>query len=350
MAKSAPAAPAARPDLVKVRGPADVVVALPYVLGYQPAESLVLVSLRGPRGRVGLTLRADLPTAEASGAVCAELVDYLRRDDADEAIAAVYGTPDPLLWPELDRTLRAAGLPVKEALRIMDGRWRSYLCSDPNCCPPEGTPIRSITDPGGPSLLAATMVAAGMGVLDSREALAESIAPPSAGVALAAMEGELERAAFATAARLLRPGGLGSCRREWQRCVLAALQAARAVPPPPLAQEEVAVLLVALADIPTRDLAAEWVEGAQGDAARTLWTELTRRAPRPYDVAPATLLANAAWRNGQGALARIAVERALAGDPSYRLALLLERVLDGGVPPAAMRRLQARARGRRGRR
>lgn len=339
MAKSAPAAPAARPDLVKVRGPADVVVALPYVLGYQPAESLVLVSLRGPRGRVGLTLRADLPTAEASGTICAELVDYLRRDDAVEAIAAVYGTPDPRLWPELDRALRAAGLPVKEALRIIDGRWWSYLCSDPNCCPPEGTPIRSITDPGGPSLLAATMVAAGMGVLDSREALAESIAPPY-GVALGAMEGELERAAFATA----------SCRREWQRSVLAALQAARAVPPPPLAQEEVAVLLVALADIPTRDLAAEWVEGAQGDAARTLWTELTRRAPRPYDVAPATLLANAAWRNGQGALARIAVERALAGDPSYRLALLLERVLDGGVPPAAMRRLQARARGRRGRR
>lgn len=343
---SAPSPPAAPPALVTLRGPADILAALPYVLGYRPAASVVLVSLRGQRGRVGLSLRADLPASEDVATVCAELVAHLVRDGATEAIAAVYGDPDPLLWPELRRVLDAAALPLREALRVTDGRWWSYLCSDRSCCPTDGTPIRSAADPDGPTLVTATMVGAGLAALDSRQALADTIRAPSRDAALA-MQRLLERVAEATARRLVRPGGLASCRREWQRDVVARLQGALAVPPPTLPDEQVAALLVALADVPTRDVAAGWVEGARGDAARGLWAELTRRAPRPYDVAPATLLANAAWRDGQGALARIAVERALTSDPSYRLALLLQRVLDDGINPAAMRRRPPRGRGRR---
>lgn len=35
----------------------------------------------------------------------------------------------------------AAGLRVLDALSVADGRWRSYDCTNPSCCPPEGHPI-----------------------------------------------------------------------------------------------------------------------------------------------------------------------------------------------------------------
>jgi hypothetical protein len=40
----------------------------------------------------------------------------------------------------------AAGLGVLDAIAVTDGRWRSYECTNPECCPPEGTPIT-----GGPT-------------------------------------------------------------------------------------------------------------------------------------------------------------------------------------------------------
>jgi hypothetical protein len=48
-------------------------------------------------------------------------------------------------------------------------------------------------------------------------------------------------------------------------------------------------------------------------------------------------LAYAAWLDGQGTLARAAVDRALAHDPGYRMAALLDEVLARGLPPDAMR-------------
>ncbi|GAB1688458.1 DUF4192 family protein [Krasilnikovia sp. M28-CT-15] len=48
------------------------------------------------------------------------------------------------------------------------------------------------------------------------------------------------------------------------------------------------------------------------------------------------LAAFAAWRAGLGALARVAVDRALVQDPRYPMARLLEDVLGYAVDPAAV--------------
>jgi hypothetical protein len=66
-----------------------------------------------------------------------------------------------------------------------------------------------------------------------------------------------------------------------------------------------------------------------------LWTDLVRSAADMWLPAPAALLAFTAWQSGEGALANIAVERALGADPSYSMALLLRDILDAGVPPSA---------------
>src|ERR1700724_3265719 len=68
---------------------------------------------------------------------------------------------------------------------------------------------------------------------------------------------------------------------------------------------------------------------------RRLWANLVRRAQPGYVAAPASLLAVAAWQGGDGALANVALDRALAGDPAYSMAVLLRDLLDAGVPPSA---------------
>ncbi|PWR14884.1 DUF4192 domain-containing protein, partial [Micromonospora sicca] len=50
----------------------------------------------------------------------------------------------------------------------------------------------------------------------------------------------------------------------------------------------------------------------------------------------ASLLAFAAWRSGAGALASVAVDRALAANPTYSLAQLIDRALREGLPPSVL--------------
>ena len=353
MTETAPSPDVATTDVLTLCSPAEVLATVPYMLGFQPADSVVLISLRGPRQRVGLTLRADLPQAGTTPLMAEECAGHLCRDGASAAIAVLYGSPQEALWPALRAALDALQIPVREALRVDRGRWWSYLCLEPTCCPPEGTPVLRPSDPGGPVRVGAHMVAAGAAVLDSRQALADWIAPADPAT-LSAVENRLAAVTEEALRRSVRGGGVSGCRRLWRRQVAAALRRCRQTSPPSWKDDEVAALLVALADVPTRDLAAGWVRtdhgqrsaeaaGAGDPAVQQLWAELTRRAPRPYDVAPASLLAHAAWLSGHGALARVAVDRALRSDPTYRLALLLQRLLDRGVGPSTPRRSQPRA-------
>lgn len=93
-------------------------------------------------------------------------------------------------------------------------------------------------------------------------------------------------------------------------------------------------LSLLLAHTPVRDHAWERTDGRDRDIA--LWTDVLRRAEPGLIAAPACLLAFAAWRAGQGALAAVALERALAGHPDYSLALLLDDLLRRGVPPSEL--------------
>ena len=52
-------------------------------------------------------------------------------------------------------------------------------------------------------------------------------------------------------------------------------------------------------------------------------------------VRRAAPLIEAALRAGDGALANIALDRALADAPGYSMALLLQEALDAGMPPSA---------------
>jgi hypothetical protein len=101
-----------------------------------------------------------------------------------------------------------------------------------------------------------------------------------------------------------------------------------------LTDDEAAWLSVLLTSVPVRDHACQRTDSA--DWHVRLWADLTRRAQPGLVATPAALLAFAAWRGGQGALANIAVDHARQADPEHSLALLLSKVLAAGVPPWAL--------------
>lgn len=80
------------PTLLRLGRPADLVAAVPVVLGFRPRESLVLVATGGPSGRrVGLTLRVDLPPPPQVRDVVAHAADALGSDSPVGAAVIVVG-------------------------------------------------------------------------------------------------------------------------------------------------------------------------------------------------------------------------------------------------------------------
>ncbi|MCH6163037.1 DUF4192 family protein [Streptomyces marispadix] len=59
---SAAAAPAPESEIA-LRGPAELADALPYLLGFYPDDSIVVVALHGRRGRFGGRIRLGIPAA-----------------------------------------------------------------------------------------------------------------------------------------------------------------------------------------------------------------------------------------------------------------------------------------------
>jgi hypothetical protein len=96
---------------------------------------------------------------------------------------------------------------------------------------------------------------------------------------------------------------------------------------------EAAQLSVWCSLVVVRDLA--WSRINRADAARnvTLWSAVSRRVVPPYEPAVLSLAGFAAWVSGDGATAWCAVDRALAADPGYSMARLLEDALARCVPP-----------------
>ena len=64
-----------------------------------------------------------------------------------------------------------------------------------------------------------------------------------------------------------------------------------------------------------------------------LWLDLVRLAPPGWVAPAATLLALAAYQDGDSVLANLAIDRALDDDPGHQLAGMVRAVLGLGIPP-----------------
>jgi hypothetical protein len=71
---------------LKVGRPDDLLAIIPYLVGFHPDESIVAVFIKS--GRIGLTVRMDLPPESAADEL-AEHIDYIAKRDATDALAIV---------------------------------------------------------------------------------------------------------------------------------------------------------------------------------------------------------------------------------------------------------------------
>jgi hypothetical protein len=303
------------------RSAADLIAAVPYLLGFHPADSLVVIAFCADR--VDFAARYDLPPPGTPPAQTRaegrHMAAVIRRQGARTVAILGYGDPARIaaaLDPLAD-ALTTLGAHVAIRLRTSGDRYWDLGGPGPDIA--EGHPL-----PDSP--LPAEMVFAGQVALPDRATLAASLAagaPPADPVPAVTRLGALLRTADDPDAAVHRAG---------RAAVRQAVRRARSGRS--LTDDEIAWLGVLLEHLPTRDHVWEHLDGAPWQL--DLWSGVLRRVAPAYVPAPAGLLAFAAWRAGQGALASIAVERALAADPAYPMALLLDELLRYGVPPSEL--------------
>ena len=309
---------------ITVRSPADLLAATPYVLGFHPTDSVVILGLVGRL--VTFAARHDLPPPGDDD--LRWIAPILTAQEMQRAALIGYGPPGRVtkVLDALTSALAEAGIPVVEALRVTEGRWWSYRCAEPRCCPPEGLPC---PPPDGP--VAAAAVYHGQVALPNRQALADQVAA-LVGEPRAAMTAATDRARARLAELVRGEAGDRAHRRAGRTAVRDAERRQRAGRP--LTVDETAWLTVLLVDDVVLDYALDRADGQTWRIG--LWTDVLRRAEPDLVAAPGCLLAYAAWRCGRGALARVAVDRALKEEPGHHTAALLDRLLAAGIGPDAI--------------
>ena len=345
--------------MLALSGPGELIDSVPYLLGFHPSDSVVLVGLRlGPTGRarVGISARVDLADLAVDGAILDRCIEALARSQASRAVVLVYdGETDRipaelagwLPWrsviDDIGDRLADAGLALHDAVLVGGARWWSYLCRDPACCPVDGTPRHAPDSPA-----AAAAVYAGLGALPSRSALEALLEPePSAGDP---RRRELIEAAERADVEATLDGRGDALRRSAVRALFAAARAHTADRPAParLPDAQLARFASALRTTAVRD--ACWMAVDAGRLPDSdLWRTLARRLPAPYDAAPLILLGWQEWRAGNGVMAGMAAARARASDPDCTAAQLLLDALAHGLDPGRTPRLRGRSARRRAR-
>ncbi|HEY2672235.1 MAG TPA: DUF4192 domain-containing protein [Rugosimonospora sp.] len=326
---------------IRVSDPANLLGLVPYLLGFPPRQSLAILALRAER--VLCVARMELPTEpthhDPYRASLEDLSRVLVRHDATGAILIGYGSLQPVATAVdlATATLRAARLVVHEALRVDGHLYYSLTCTDVECCPPEGTPFDARA-----TVAAATATYAGMVAADNHDDLRARLAPVDgpardafAEATAAACHQLLELVDAATVqpgaepdtspdtplGRTLRDTGLLalhsaiSCYRQGRRF-----------------DDHLAARLTVLLNLPSvRRGAVGHLTGHTWQL--DMWSDLVRRAEPDFVAGPANLLTLAALLAGNGALASLAVARALDADPGNSLARLLRQAINAGVSP-----------------
>jgi Domain of unknown function (DUF4192) len=311
------------PIRVHLHTTADLIAAVPALLGFHPTNSLVAIYLH--RDRLVLAARQDLATLTARPAALVTPTAYVPTDTIHLILITDDNGPNgtPPWTAALDAVrdqMRQVGLHIAHATwvpAVQPGApWRCY--DDPSC---RGT----LADPGT-TPLAAAAADARHPIHPSRDALTRHLRPddPQA----------LHRRAALIAAHppLTTAHGL--------RLINAAVEAA-ARGQLPEHDEHIAELAVALANPRTRDRSTGYALGDQADAAEQLWTALARTTPPPHRADAAILLALSAYLRGDGPLAILALHAGAKAHPGNTLIRVLQTAIAIGLPPDGVRDLIA---------
>lgn len=312
---------------IAIRGPAALAAALPYLLHVPVAGRLVITTLEAGRWAQGASY-VELPDfprggsaelrgqwADDVGALAAEGVLRVEPDDLSAAVV-LYLPADVRLDDRFCMERIRTAIPPQARARMVDvvavgdGRWRSIMCRDDECCP-----------------------GAGQRILDDPEAVRVSAELVGAGLAIAPEPDPAARARVRAALGDLPWPGSFDDRQE----LLLGVWPLVVDPGSDLDPRDAARLVMA-ADRPgVRDaLLSRLARAAAPDAApwalqEVLWDKVAALAPIEWAAGPACMLAVALWGQGDLAGAARAADLALSTDPAHRMAGLIERLVEAGV-------------------
>jgi hypothetical protein len=297
------------------RGPEDLLAAVPVVLGFQPEESLVMLTFGAPRT---FHARLDLPPPGEAMAL-AEMLEALlgpcRAHEVDHVAFVVY-TGDRGLAARLAAVLVPAfvaeGIGVVDVLRAHDGHW----CSVPVRAGAEETtpvPFQIAAHP-----FTAHAVFEGRVTHASREELRDTLM----------RNADVEERLGVLMSRLPDPGPadvarVGEIVAGWVRTGGQPDDAGAAR------------VLRAVTRADVRDAALYAVTRDTARDHLRVWAALLRGAPEPQVPDTAAVTAFCAWQAGDGALAWCAVDRCLEADPGHVLGSCLAECLARAVAPGA---------------
>lgn len=312
------------PPRIKVRGPEDFLAIVPYLLGFHPTESVVILFFE--RGRIALTARMDLPgvcgAPPTLRLLADQIVELAQRVRAESIVLICYSTAAERRQ-DFDEFARDTRLATIEALQVSPTHWWSLLCTRLECCPSEGTPYDLSGHP-----LCAEAVLAGMGALPDRSAVAAFVNGPPAE--------DLERLDDLGSQRLQDLARVD--RTERKRHMRRAIERALAEPTA-LTDDECAQLAALCVDLEVRDVAWALMTRESADSHLALWRRVVSRTGDWLTPGPLGLESLAAWIGGDGALLNCGIARLESLRPDYGLLEVLRDLSWRALPPSAWDRL-----------
>lgn len=298
------------PLTMRIGCPEDLLALVPVLLGFEPDESVTMLSVVGGRP---FHARLDLPDPEHVDEALEGLCRAVRHHRIT-SIALVAHSRAPAPAADFARVLLAAlaDLGVESMVAVVaDGsRWATLDRAETLAV--DGTPYDVSAHP-----FVVQSILRGEVVHRSREDLARSLdADPAA---VARVEEARATLAVPAAGRTVR-WAVGVVRQRVQTGA-------------DVTDADVALLHAVLDDPRTRDALIELID--RGTAARhaRFWTTVLQRSAEPSRDRVAVMLALAAWLSGHGALAWCALDQVTEDGARQGLAVAVRTALERAVPP-----------------
>jgi hypothetical protein len=342
---------------ITLKSPHELLAVVPYLLGFNPTNSIMVLCLSN--NRLGLTQRLDLPRPEHARQVVLALMPSLVVEDPDSVVLIGYenhaGDSEPAL-ESLTAALQSLKIEIHDRLVVRNGRWRSLDCDNPACCPLQGSPVPEPEDVPG---IVAEFVGQGISPHPDREALSRQLEAGPDAVAVAKVLRSRQKAMAKAVGNQEVPRA--DLFAAWPRILDPEAKVITA--------EDAVLAAMSLRDIEIRDGLVAWLspgtlninelgpevqdlfyglEQAWGEEhcdpdslaaqshAQDALIRLCAMLPDHVATPALSVLASFTWWRGDGALARVALDRALRCDPSYRLAQLLLQMVDLAIRPVAV--------------
>lgn len=317
-----------------VKTPADLINAVPFLIGFHPTDSLVVVSVQDDA--LAMAMRIDFPNEGAPAGALALLASHLKRNESQGAVLVAYvndeNTNAEDILNELSSEITALDIAVRESMIIKNERWRSILCQDEKCCPPEGSPLPDFES----GKITAEQVANGKVLpFASDEGLIDSIKPYE--IATDPTFHDLVKS-------LIDENRIGEheLRHEFRKGGIEILLTLKDIykAGAEVSNELKAQVIATMADIQARDFALGCFENDEVELAKSMYLDLFKTAPKEFSHPFASLASAYAYENGEGALAHRLLDKAIEACPEYTLSKLLRRVMSSGWPPAGFSQLR----------